>query len=76
MIKPFLKLPSFDLQKPLDISLARHYNGSRGERWHLLELNGKATESTIISWKASETVKRSGKKLSNIWALSPQQKSK
>jgi len=58
MIKPFLKVPSFNLQKPFDMGLARHYNGNRGERWRLSELNDKATESITISWKASERARR------------------
>lgn len=57
-IQPFLKVASFELQKPLDISLARHYNGSRGMRWRLLELNDKATESTITLWRTGERVRR------------------
>ena len=58
IIKPFLKLPSFEFQKPLDISPGRHYYDNRGERWRLSELNEKATESITISWKASERVRK------------------
>ena len=44
--------------KGVDIAVARHYNDNRGVRWRLSELNGRATESTTISWKTSETVTR------------------
>jgi hypothetical protein len=57
-VNPFSKMPLKITPEPLDISLARHYNHNRGEQWHLSELSDKATESTTISWKTSETVRR------------------